>query len=1068
MAKKKSTVKHISWKEVPVGGYVLNAYIGQGKVKEKNNDFTDVLFWDKDRNEYLFKRFDNNKRQEMVGYEDNIAYSSTGQKIDLDTVFSEERIAASEIRDIREKFEDGGYVSEKITKAKLKAKLYKPTGDFFIEDGGDKWLIHMTPKDASRNSENLSDMYSESIGNGYYGSAYSVQKVLKHKYSEGRTLEEMFKAGGEIEWKINLNTGKNNPDEFEKWLSPDFQKKHRIKVQRKDENFIITGKIDSKGLASSKEWVLSRINKAWALNPVIILEDKDNNTEKIKKLQAVVNSSMVPQSVKDKAQAEIDKLQSATKPSKPDYSKEFQQTKEDQEKVRKLQAVVNSSMVPQSLKDKAQAEIDAIMKRQFGEDFVNDPNPEKKWKGTDQEEATFKYAVSFGSVKNTDFAPSEQGENIPEFIRQFNTMDEAKKAVREFIEENDLGAGNWIYGTVMDNELKSVLGRIAYNGSFIPKTEEISPISEITIEWSEAGDKYDDTTFYNWTDFQEALNDLWKESKDDISGSAYLKTKVKLTWKNGKTITDRIDLGFSSGDYNPDKKKIGDYLKVQESSMYEGNLNIGDISTLEWSDNPKTKSDKKPFKKEIEISHPFKEGTKVNDGKENYVVREAKPEYVIVTGLNDSNLRSIPVQKDDEGYYLEILAKRLSIGTIKVEKPKSETPAQPSGKKRLKDVADYIVRRNIEYIKFEVDDKSYTVGHNDIIDGIYVKKGKGKTIGDFAGSSELRKVTGIKVSKDTIYIPHRLLREAVVKVDGSAKQVKSGDILDGIYVKKEFFGGKIPTVKAPKVSRTQFEDEEFEYEDGGEIVKNFNPQSFTIAEIAELSKKDIYISHFMKGWSGVTPAHKNETIFTNTYGKEFNKWKDKKLTVSDYGDIELSKGSENLTFFMHVYEVDGSDDPYTLRIYSKDNHKGLKQFVSQVVHKLKDGGEITSKKIVGMYLTTPNGVTNKVYDFKQNEVVPGYYKLRTSKPNGIQFWENFDEKALKKLLSGKKHKGYILSKTPDKKNNVEMKQGGRIDNDKFAEVMREFKAGTLTSHGEKVTDRKQAIAIAISESRKKN
>lgn len=78
----------------------------------------------------------------------------------------------------------GGGVSERISKAKLKAKLYKPTGDFFIEDKGDKWYIHFTPKDASKNSSNLSDLNATSVGNGYYGSAYSVDKVIKHKYAE--------------------------------------------------------------------------------------------------------------------------------------------------------------------------------------------------------------------------------------------------------------------------------------------------------------------------------------------------------------------------------------------------------------------------------------------------------------------------------------------------------------------------------------------------------------------------------------------------------------------------------------------------------------------------------------------------------------------------------------------------------------------------------------------------------------------------------------------------------------------------------------------------------------------
>jgi antirestriction protein len=85
----------------------------------------------------------------------------------------------------KKKYSSGGGVSEKITKSRLKAKLYEPTGDFFIEDKGDKWFIHFTPKDASKNSINLSDLNAQKIGNGYYGSAYSVDKVLKHKYARG-------------------------------------------------------------------------------------------------------------------------------------------------------------------------------------------------------------------------------------------------------------------------------------------------------------------------------------------------------------------------------------------------------------------------------------------------------------------------------------------------------------------------------------------------------------------------------------------------------------------------------------------------------------------------------------------------------------------------------------------------------------------------------------------------------------------------------------------------------------------------------------------------------------------
>jgi antirestriction protein len=111
-------------------------------------------------------------------------------KSDLKTSKGSSTYPSSVKKVLNRKYAEGGGVDEKITKSRLKAKLYEPTGDFFIEDKGDKWFIHFTPKDASKNSSNLSDLNAKSIGNGYYGSAYSVDKVITHKYDEGGNVKE--------------------------------------------------------------------------------------------------------------------------------------------------------------------------------------------------------------------------------------------------------------------------------------------------------------------------------------------------------------------------------------------------------------------------------------------------------------------------------------------------------------------------------------------------------------------------------------------------------------------------------------------------------------------------------------------------------------------------------------------------------------------------------------------------------------------------------------------------------------------------------------------------------------
>ncbi len=93
-----------------------------------------------------------------------------------------------------DKYKKGG-VTEKLTKAKIKAKLYKPSGDFFIEEKGDRFILHLTPKDASTNAQNLKDMNAEDAGKGYHGSAYSVNKTIEHKYAKGGTTKRIKRKG---------------------------------------------------------------------------------------------------------------------------------------------------------------------------------------------------------------------------------------------------------------------------------------------------------------------------------------------------------------------------------------------------------------------------------------------------------------------------------------------------------------------------------------------------------------------------------------------------------------------------------------------------------------------------------------------------------------------------------------------------------------------------------------------------------------------------------------------------------------------------------------------------------
>lgn len=78
-----------------------------------------------------------------------------------------------------------------------------------------------------------------------------------------------------------------------------------------------------------------------------------------------------------------------------------------------------------------------------------------------------KYKVELNSIGNPDYGqdPTQQIEGAWAIMRHVDSIDEASKAVREYIEKHNLGAGNWAGGKVWSEDNK-YLGYISYNGRF--------------------------------------------------------------------------------------------------------------------------------------------------------------------------------------------------------------------------------------------------------------------------------------------------------------------------------------------------------------------------------------------------------------------------------------------------------------------------------------------------------------------------------------------------------------------------------------------------------------------------
>ena len=156
----------------------------------------------------------------------------------------------------------------------------------------------------------------------------------------------------------------------------------------------------------------------------------------------------------------------------------------------------------------------------------------------------------------------------------------------------------------------------------------------------------------------------------------------------------------------------------------------------------------------------------------------------------------------------------------------------------------------------------------------------------------------------------------------------SKDLFDLTGVKHEIF-----------VTDSLEDRELYGFAKGGGL-SSFNPRSFTLDELKDyLWKNEIWISYFKKGQTGITSASETKIIWDGTSNASaLKEWKNKKLTISDYGQLEVDKGYENMYMTLVVYELDGSDDPYEIRIYSKDNHAELRKFANYLIEKFKTGG----------------------------------------------------------------------------------------------------------------------------------
>jgi len=152
----------------------------------------------------------------------------------------------------------------------------------------------------------------------------------------------------------------------------------------------------------------------------------------------------------------------------------------------------------------------------------------------------------------------------------------------------------------------------------------VSELKSITVEWSESSPDTSPTgefpfTVSTYRELQDFLQKVFDERDEGYGG--YSKVKVHIEWENGDYLTDRVDVGNSRGDFNPNNEQIGSYLRGEgvgsknRGTMYGSSFQYetedgskGGIVTETTRDNVSWSDTKQKKKKQVpevdEVKYP--------------------------------------------------------------------------------------------------------------------------------------------------------------------------------------------------------------------------------------------------------------------------------------------------------------------------------------------------------------------------------------------------------------------------------------------------------------------------------
>jgi hypothetical protein len=175
-------------------------------------------------------------------------------------------------------------------------------------------------------------------------------------------------------------------------------------------------------------------------------------------------------------------------------------------------------------------------------------------------------------------------------------------------------------------------------------------------------------------------------------------------------------------------------------------------------------------------------------------------------------------------------------------------------------------------------------------------------------SKPAKKIKKGTLSEIAIYVPKRSIEALTVTIEGKSYSFSNDDIIDGIYVLKT------SVKKTPKVTRTQFEEEEFEFGKGGNV-------KLTLKESENDLKSYLKSIPVKIEFGGYDQFDGENVIFVHYKEKDENE-------VEDLLNAWVSKHSWKNT--INVYQA----------VENFSNKDGYWTYVIEESHKMSKGGNV--------------------------------------------------------------------------------------------------------------------------------